>query len=270
MLIFLAVVAFVLFILWCLGFRLGLRSVVNDFKIGNCSVSGMKGSGKDVLFSNVVARRHLPYICNVDYHCKGSEFIPLDLKQFDTKNSFKDFINNTLKYYNYPYKDKIDIYISDAGIYFPAQYCSTLDREFGYLPQFMADSRHLGDCAVHYNSQNLNRVWDKIREQSDIYYLCKGCKFFGKLVFERVFIYEKYQSCIDRVKPFKPLKAPIFANSEARALIRTHNDQSKNKYENDYGFVKKRTFIFFNRSKFDSRFIKSMLLQGKKENENNK
>ena len=185
--------------------KFGLRKVCDIFKSGNTCVTGLRGRGKDLLMSNVVARRKLPYISNIDYHCKSSQYIRLDFPSLDTKNEFQDFIDGTIKKYDYPYPDGADIYISDSGIYLPAQYYTKLDKLYGYLSTFMALSRHLGDCNVHINAQNLNRVWDKVREQSDMYILCRSCKvLFGKLVFMRILVYDKYQSCIDRVKPFKP------------------------------------------------------------------
>lgn len=70
-----------------------------------------------------------------------------------------------MKAYEYPYPDGTDIYIADAGIYFPSQFCNELNRDYKYFPTFMALTRHLGEANVHFNVQNLNRVWDKIRSK---------------------------------------------------------------------------------------------------------
>src|SRR5690606_12577738 len=86
-----------------------------------------------------------------------------------------------------------DIYISDAGIYLPAQYHYLLDKKYKSLPIFYALSRHLYNNNVHVNTQALNRVWDKLREQADSYFKAlKTIKIFG-LLFTRVRYYETYQ-----------------------------------------------------------------------------
>ena len=186
-----------------MSIKFGLRKVCKIFEQGNTCVTGLRGRGKDLLMSNVIARRKMPYISNIDYHCKGSEYIKLDFPLLDTKNEFNDFVDGTIKKYVYPYPDKADIYVSDSGIYLPAQYYTKLDKMYGYISTFMALSRHLGDCNVHVNAQNLNRVWDKVREQSDMYILCQSCRvLFGKLCVMSILVYDKYQSCIDRVKAF--------------------------------------------------------------------
>ena len=36
----------------------------------------------------------------------------------------------------HPYPDGTDIYLSDAGIYFPSQFCSELNREYPFMAVF--------------------------------------------------------------------------------------------------------------------------------------
>lgn len=168
-----------------------MRKIIKLFQSGNVCVCGLRGRGKDMLMSNVAVRRGLPYVCNSDYGGNHLPFKPLD---YDCGgNTYQCFLTDKLHKYIYPHPDGTDIYISDAGIYFPSQYCGELNKFYGYFSSFMALSRHLGECNVHFNAQNLNRVWDKIREQSDIYIMCNWCKvFFGKLVIQRVTLYENY------------------------------------------------------------------------------
>lgn len=244
---------------------MGIRKIIKLFENGNVNVTGLRGTGKDVLFSNVIARRKSMYISNVDYNCKNSDFIKIDFKELDVKNTFRNFINDDLVFYDYPYPEKADIYISDAGVYFPSQYQSDLCKLYPNMPVFQALSRHLGDCNFHCNVQNFNRLWDKIREQSDTYLSCQWCKvFFHKIVIMKVIEYDKEQSCIDRIKPFKPLGTPLFASSEAKATIRTTNLTLKNKYDNEYGKVKSHLLIFLHKANYDSRLFKSLLLGGNK------
>lgn len=162
--------------------------------------------------------------------------------------------DHTHKHYEYPYDDGTDIYIADAGVYFPSQYCGDLNKKYGYFSTFMALSRQLGECNVHFNVQNLNRVWDKIREQSDIYIMCNWCKvLFGRLVIENVTIYEKYDSAVNRVPPYK---APsVRMNNDRRMSLALE----KQRYRVSYGDIKRRTLVYFNKSSYDTRIFKRML-----------
>lgn len=234
-----------------------LRRVIKFFEEGNVSICGLKGRGKDMLMANVVIRRKLPYISNMDY---GGEHYDLDFKLLDLGgNTYKDFLNSTVKYYRYPYPDKTDIYISDAGVYFPAQYCNELNRDYKNLPAFAALSRHIGNCAVHTNSQALSRVWDKWREQSDIYILCRRCFYVCGLVFQRITIYDKYQSALDRQQPLR-IPLPVFANKEMKLNRKIQLAQ----FEAAHGSIKSAWLIYRNKSNYDTRRFKSILEEGEK------
>lgn len=234
------------------------------FKQGNVCVTGLRGTGKDMLFANVVARNKKPYISNVDYKCKKSVYIPLDFSRLNPKNNYQQFISGEYIPYDYPYPENVDIYVSDAGIYFPSQFCNELNKQYREMPVFQALSRQLGDCNFHINVQNLNRCWDKIREQSDIYIACQSCKVIRNVVIQKVIIYDKYQSCLDRVKPYKHLNIPFSANSVARAQYRSKDLELHRKFEQDYGKVKSMVLIYKNKSKYDTRLFKSLLSGGGK------
>ena len=136
----------------------------------------------------------------------------------------------------------------------PSQYQGELCKEYGHIPVYMAISRHLGDCNFHYNVQNLNRMWDKIREQSDTYIRCVGCKvLFGKIVLQKVIIYEKYESAVNRVPPFR-LRRPLINPTRLQAW-----EIQKQNYEISHGSVKPRFLIYINRSKYNTRIFKEML-----------
>lgn len=240
---------------------MGLHSIIKLFNQGNVCVTGLRGTGKDMLFANVIARSRKPYISNMDYKVK-SKFIPLDFTCLNTNNSFNNFISGKLRYYNYPYPEKADIFVSDCGVYFPSQYTSQLDKYYPSFPVFQALSRHLGDCNFHINSQNLNRVWNKIREQSDIYINCNGCIVLGKLVLQSVTIYDKYQSCIDRVQPYKHIKPPLFASADVKAQYSARDEVLARTFANSFGKIKRKFLVYFNRSNYDTRLFKSLLLGG--------
>ena len=230
-----------------------MKKIIKLFDSGNVCVCGLRGRGKDMLFANVAVRRGLPYVANIDYGGDYIEFNPLD---YDCGgNTYEDFISGNLKKYVFPHADGTDIYVSDAGIYFPAQYCKELNKRFGYLSTFMALSRQLGECNFHFNVQNLNRVWDKIREQSDIYICCNSCKvlFKGKFVVQRVTIYEKYESAVDRVPPYRPPRVRMNADRKMNISL------EKQRYRVSYGDIKTRTLIYRNRSTYDTRKFKWLL-----------
>lgn len=228
-----------------------MRKIIKLFEEGNVSVCGLRGKGKDMLFANVVMRRKKPYISNTNY---GGEWIPLDFNSLNCCNSYKNFISGKLNRFVYPYSDGVDVYLGDGAVYTPSQYQGELCKEYGYIPIYMAISRHLGDCNFHFNVQNLNRMWDKIREQSDTYIRCVGCKvFFGKLVLQKVIIYEKYESAVNRVPPFR-LRRPLINPSRLQVW-----EVQKLNYDIAHGSVKPRLLIFINRSNYNTRIFKEML-----------
>lgn len=253
---------------------LGLKKIIRKFEEGNVCVVGLRGTGKDMLFANVIARRKQPYISNTDYHIKDLSYLKLRFDKLNVKNNYKNFIADDIVPYDYPYPENIDIYIPDCGVYLPSQYCNELNKQFPEFPTFYALSRHVANCNVHFNVQNLNRVWDKLREQSDIYIKCESCKclkgklpiigrLFKGLVFQTVTLYEKYQSCVDRVEPFKAVSIPLFANKQTKANLKQVNEEAKRRYTEQYGKVKRVRLIYRNKSKYDTRLFKGVL-QGDK------
>lgn len=228
-----------------------MRKIIKLFEEGNVSVCGLRGKGKDMLFANVVMRRKKPYISNTNY---GGEYIPFEPDVLNCRNKYLNFLTGNINHYDYPFDDGVDIYLADGGVYMPSQYQGELCKAFGHIPVYMAISRHLGDCNFHYNVQNLNRMWDKIREQSDTYIRCVGCKvLFGKIVLQKVIIYEKYESAVNRVPPFQ-LRRPLINPTRLQAW-----EIQKQNYEISHGSVKPRFLIYINRSKYNTRIFKEML-----------
>lgn len=259
--------------------------IVRMFQQGNVCVCGLRGTGKDVLMGNVIARRKKPYVSNLDY-TNGKGFQPLDFDKIDCgKNTYTDLIRKQVKYYKFDYEQGSDIYISDAGIYLPAQYCNELNRDYKYLPTYFALSRQVSHNNVHVNVQHLGRVWDKVREQSDLYIRCRFCWVpFGKLilklkempklkwlervplfVIQKVTLYDKYQSCLDRVEPCR-ITVPVMAKREVKLNAQMYLD----KFRNSYGTIKNRLLIYRHRSEHDTYYFEKLFLNGRKENDNEK
>lgn len=239
------------------------KKIIKMFENGNVSVCGLRGTGKDMLTANVIARRKKPYISNIDYNCKGCEYQPLDFNKLDCGgNTYKNLIKGDVKYYKFPYIEGSDIYLSDAGIYLPSQYCGELDRDYKHLPMYSALSRQLSHNNLHTNSQALERVWNKFREQSDQYIRCRGCVVLFGFVIQTVTIYDKYQSCLDRVEPCR-VKMPLFKSKETKAQI----DMYLDKYRNTYGDIKTRVLIYRNKSNYDTYYFEKLFESGVKSND---
>lgn len=238
-------------LIWFL-FRLANWSFVKRcFYEGNVVVCGMRGRGKDVLFSLVTNSSKAKYISNVDY-TGDNRYLNFKVDDINVGgNTFVNFITGNILPYTYPYEDGIDYFISDAGVYFPSQEFSKLGKSFPSVPVFQALSRHLGDCNFHCNVQNLNRLWDKIREQADTYILCTKCKvLFGKFVSLKAYVYDKYQSCVDRVKPMKKRWGRL-------------GKLEFDKFTANYGIIKRVKIIGILRYDYDSRRFKKILEIGK-------
>lgn len=231
------------------------RSIIKLFENGNVSIDGLRGRGKDMLMANVVARRKLPYVSPTDY---GGQWIPFDPKEFQVSgNTYLNFLSGKVKHYVYPYPDKTDLYLPDAGVYFPAQYCDKINRDFGGFATFAALSRHLGECNVHTNCQTLKRVWDKFREQSDTYIKCLKCKVTKHgWVCMWIRIYDQYQACVDNV-PLFPLRKPFFNFNRRLQWELSHAN-----YVIAHGQISERFLLFRNKSNYDTRFFREMLANG--------
>ena len=231
------------------------KKVIKLFESGNCSVYGLRGRGKDLLMSNVVVRRNLPYISNMDY---GGNYYPFDYNLLSCgNNSYINFITGKVNRYEFPYPDGTDVYLSDAGIYFPSQFCNELNKRFPYMSVFQAISRHLGDCNFHTNCQALSRVYDKIREQSDIYICCDWCLYLKGIVLQKITVYDRYDSAVQKVRPFRaPL--PLFANKE----MKLNRQMLKSQFQATHGEISSHFLIYRNKSKYNTRQFRELLKEG--------
>lgn len=235
-----------------------LGSVAKLFKNGNVCVTGLRGTGKDLLFGNVIAYLKKPYISNLNY---GGIRHVLDFDKINCGgNTYKNLISGDILKYEFPYENGTDVYLSDAGIYLPSQYCGELNARYPHIATYQALSRQLSGNNFHINTQNLNRVYDKIREQSDTYIRCRKCIYLFGFVIQFITIYDKAQSCIDRVKPCR-VRMPLFSPAG-----RTQADCYIDNFYNVHGTVKNKILIYFNRSKHDTLYFKELFKNGKEKN----
>lgn len=228
--------------------------IIRLFQTGNVSVSGLQGRGKDMLLANVVVRRRKPYVSNVNY---GKGFQKFDFDKIDLSgNTYLNFISGDITPYHYPYEDGTDFYLSDAGLLFPSHYCNELNRKFPTLPTFAALVRQLGQGHFHFNTQALNRMWDKFREQSDTYICCRRCFVFFGFVLQHIRIYERYESAVANVPVF-PIKKPWFNLNR-----RLQWDLSYANYLIAHGEIRSGWLFYRNKSKYDTRIFKTILEGG--------
>lgn len=233
------------------------KKVVNYFRRGSVCVTGQRGAGKDMLIANVVARRREPYVGNVDYCAEGSDHYDLDYDKLMLGGlSFKDLVKGQIVQSTYEYPEGADIYISDIGVYFPSQYCNDLNKMFHSLPLFLALSRQIADCNVHLNVQNLNRAWDKFREQSDRYITANWCLvlFKGRFVIQRITIYDRADSCQARIRPCRVRRG---RGKEAKAQVEIYRDN----FYNQHGSVESRWLFYRNKSNYDTRHFRKLLIK---------
>ncbi|MCH5202918.1 MAG: hypothetical protein J1F17_06900 [Oscillospiraceae bacterium] len=238
--------------------KLKQRFIIRTFENGSVLVGGARGKGKDLLFNYVVNKRKKTYISNVNYGnrptaetAKTKDFKHIELepkKQWQVGgNTYDDFINGTLKHYESPYDKGIDYYVSDMGVYTPAQEQGKLCKMYPEMPIFQALLRQLQESNLHGNCQAFNRPWDKIREQFETYILCRSCKvIFGKIVFQKLYVYERYQSAVDKVKPMKKRWGKA-AKIEYDKFVAT------------YGEIKKVNFHYVMKGKYDTYRFRTML-----------
>lgn len=233
------------------------KLIKKTFHKGNVCVYGLRGSGKDILFGNVIARRKLQYVSNTDY-TKDERFNNFHYEDIDCgKNTYENFMTGKIHPYRYKYPDNTDIYLSDCGLYFPAQYCNELNKKYPYMPTFAALSRQLGECNIHTNAQALCRVWDKIREQSDTYILCRQCFVIFGIVFLWVRIYDQYDSANAKLRPLH-LTVPLNASKEMKQQRKIELER----YRAQHGRIENKFLIFKNKSKHDTRLFKKILEEG--------
>lgn len=227
------------------------KKIIQLFEDGNVSVFGLRGTGKDVMFGNVIERRNEQYVSNINY---GKGFNELRLSDLMINNNYNNFINNQINQFNYKYPQYADIYISDCGIFLPSQYCNELNKKYEGVITFQALSRQIAQCNIHTNAQNLQRVWDKVREQSDIYILCRRCIYLFGFVLQFITIYDKYDSAVSKIKPCR-ISTPIFATKELKQQTRMYLDN----FYNQHGSVRNHVLLYFNKSKHDTLYFGKLL-----------
>lgn len=208
------------------------RRLLDYFKESSCIVYGAKGKGKDLIFQKVIyMKRKQPYYSNVNY---GYSYYKEPLINLSVSpNTFKKFINDKIepivKNNNY---EGIDYYISDAGVYLPAQYNGELNKRYQSLPIYYALSRHLYNSNIHMNTQFLGRAWNMLREQADKFIKACGKLKIGKWIFVKVMFYDRYESAMANILPMKP-----------GGMFNKYYKAQYEQFKSTYGEIKKGLFL---------------------------
>ena len=232
-------------LIWARRFVDGRNLLVDTFNNGNVIVFGIKGKGKDLIFNKVINARGVNCYSNIQFN---KEYCTIkSIKEFSVEpNTYIDLLEDNVKIIPKTLKEDTDFYISDGGIFLPSQYSNNLCKQYPSLPIFYALSRHLTNSNIHINSQYLGRVWDKLREHADRYIKAEGTKnIFGFLITKFTY-YEKYDSAMSQVSPYKP--TGLFKSNESRA--------EEEKHLATYGTIKTGYIIQHkSRAVYDSRYF---------------
>lgn len=255
------------------------------FSEGSCFVVGRKGSGKDVMFGNVIARRKIDYVSNLDYNEINNKHVPYNVLSFNVKDidlpvTYRDFLHDTLKYYSCPYPKGTDVYISDGGCFFPNFEVLKLNKEYPGVVYFVMLSRQLNRTNVHINTQAYCRIWDKFREQFHYYILCKKVRWFKnlfpslfghipilkQLCLQTYVVYERATSIETEALEFrvKPPRKRLIRGGAADETAKQAWEAQKLMHETNFGKVKKYHTFFINKSFHDSYFYERKFKNAKK------
>lgn len=227
----------------------GKKVLLSNFRSCNCIVFGKKGTGKDLIFNKVINCRKTKCYSNIPYNEKLCDLAKI--KDFSVSpNTYTNFLKDDITIIPKTLDENKDFYISDGGIALPSQYEKDLCKNYPSLPIFYALSRHLTNSNVHINTQNLGRVWDKLREQADAYFKVKRTIRIGPLLFTKFIFYDEYESAKQNLLPYKTKM--LFVKAESRA--------NREEYEATHGEV--RSYIIcqlVKNVKYDTRYFHKVI-----------
>lgn len=233
LLIIAAIIAAIFILIFLRRMKKNGKQLVKTFQRGNVIVTGHKGHGKDLLFSYIINKRE--DLDETAYsNTKYSELTePITVKDLSVEpNTYREFLEGNTEQIGKVLKEEQDIYIADAGLYLPSTYQDKLVKLYPSMPLFYAIQRHLYNSNTHVNVQNLERLWDKLREQADYYIECLSCIRlpFTKIFIQKMIYYDRYQAAKERVRPFKVDMRLLGKDKQQQAL--------KRDFESKYGEVK--------------------------------
>lgn len=167
----------------------------------NILAFGPKGTGKDLLFSHVIALRNEHHYSLVPYNKKTEVIKVEDLNLGE--NNFKDMVKGVYHKIEPRFNQGEDVFLPELGMFLPCQYNGTLNELYPSFPIFYAGSRHYYEMSIHGNSQALSRPWDKIREQADGYIRTLGVVHEYDVLKIHLIYYARYNDASNMVLPIK-------------------------------------------------------------------
>lgn len=225
------------------------HKLLQYFDKSSVIVYGAKGKGKDLIFQKIIyMKRKKAYYSNINY---GYAYYKEPIRNLSVApNTFKKFINNDIKVINKnPDYEGIDYYISDAGVFLPAQYNGELNKQYQSLPIYYALSRHLYNSNIHMNTQFLGRAWNMLREQADKFIKACGTIKIGGYIFVKCMFYERYETAMSNILPMK--KPP---------LLNKYYKAQYEQYNSTYGEIKKGLFLIKTKHiRYDTRVFHNIL-----------
>lgn len=247
---------FIILIFICFGvvcwFKKNGKYLVDTTKKHNCIFYGFQGDGKDLSMAYCIHERDKKekyHYSNIKYNDNTKIIALADCHAGE--NTYENLIHNKYKPFEPNFVEGKDIWLSDLGTLLPCQYNHILNKTYPSMPVRFALSRQLYDSRIHFNSQDLTRCWDKLREQQSAYVHCLGVvKFFPIFLIFKVRIYEDF---LDAQNNLKPLKISIFSNKFEKALKRVENSAR--------GDIKTLLIAFKRKDiKYNTRYFKDKLL----------
>ena len=82
---------------------------------------------------------------------------------------------------------------------------------------------------------------------------------FGKIVIQKITLYDKYQSALDRVEPCR-ITVPLLAKREVKQNAQIYLD----KFRNTYGMVRNGLLIYINKSTYDTHHFERLFAEGQR------
>jgi hypothetical protein len=171
------------------------------FERGNCIVFGIRGTGKDLIFSHVIHLRNVVnYAVRTDYKCKTIVLENLKTLQCGT-NTFRNLLEGVIKPYMDPFLPGADIYVPDASLYLACQNNNELNAALPGLPIFQALGRQIRHN-THLNIQAFDRTYKQFRDQVYSCILCLSTDVYDDFFITKTITYGRKETAELRLLPF--------------------------------------------------------------------
>ena len=216
-------ILFSIFLPW-----LNLYNLKKIFNNQSVIVFGRKGSGKDLLFQAIINTYKNGYLSNQNY---GGKYENINISEMNVApNTYETLLNNniTIVKKNDDFEKK-DIFISDGGIYLPAQYDYLLNKFYKSMPLYFALSRQLYNQNIHINTQNIERIRKQLREQADYFIKVRRSLRIFNTFYIFYTTYDKYSSAQQDLRQIGALKSNKYGKT-TKAVYNASNGEIKNGY----------------------------------------